>query len=299
MIDRLARLAACFLLAISIAGPAAAQSLTLEAGAPYVDARVNGHPVRLRVDPEAPGYILLNPGAVQRVGLRPSMTRARSYIGPVRLTGRTKSTTVTIATRTDERRIIWMDRDTVTDADGIISPADLPYERVTISMREAAAGERVATMAFTFEQSSGLVYRQRIGEQEVAFKIAGNNARTLATAAAGAVIGAAQGGMWAGPASDQPIRYGITRPTRPLALGTPMSVGGLPLSTMLVRTQDDRGNAVLPPENEADPDEMVVTANTGRSRARYVVILGNDWLSRCSSLTWDNGARLMTLSCRP
>lgn len=290
--------AALFLLALPLTNPAHAADLELQAGAHYVDAQINGHAVRLRVDPEAPGYILLNPAVVQRVGLRPSMTRARSFVGPVRLTGRTKSTAVTIGARTDERRIIWMDRDAVTDADGLISPADLPYDRVTLHLRAIAPGEQALSLPLGFDRSAGLFHRQRIGDQDVGFKLGTGTPLTLATAAAGALLAAQHGGTWAGEAREHPVRFGVIRPTRPLTLATALPVAGLPLTNMLVRTRDDRGDTNLPPENDADPDEMVVTAVTERQRARYTIILGADWLGGCSSIIWNNGTRIMTLACR-
>jgi hypothetical protein len=292
---RLLRLLAPFLLFLPT--PAAAADLVLEAGAHFVEAQVNGQPVRLRVDPEASGYIILNPAAVQRAALRPSLTRAVTYIGPVRLTGRTKSTTVTIGARTDERRIIWMDRDAAADADGIISPADLPYDRVTLNLRPPAAGEQAFTLPMTYQRSAGLVHSLRIGEQEIGFKISTANSHTLATAAAGALIAAQQGGAWAGEARAQLVRFSVERPARPFALDRPLMVGGRSMDAMLVRVSDHRGDAALPPEPLADPDEVVVTAATGRQRARHSVVLGADWLAGCSSVTWDNRTRQLTFSC--
>lgn len=283
---------------LATAGPGRAADLDLPAGAHFIDASINGRPVRLRIDAEASGYIILNPAVVARIGLRPSMTRARSFIGPVRLTGRTKSTTVTIGARTDERRIIWMDRDAVTDADGVISPADLPFDRITMNLRPVSPGETLYRLPMEFSASSGLFLRQRVGDQDVGFKVTAANPQTLVTAAAGALIAAQYAGNWAGEAQAHPVRYGVTRPTRPLTLGTTLPIGGLPVNRMLVRVSDDRGNAVLPPDHEADPDEMVVTADIQRQRARYSVILGADWLAGCSSMTWDNRARIMTISCR-
>lgn len=298
MVSFLSRLASLVCLVLAMAGPARAADLELPAGAHVIEARINGHPVRLRVDAEAPGYILLNPAAIARVGLRPSMTRARFLVGPIRLTGRTKSTRVTIGTRTDERRVIWIDRDVVTDADGMISPADLPFDRVTMHLRAPGSGEQLFRLPLEFNANSGLFLRQPLGGQEVSFKIAAANPSTLVTAAAGALIAAQHAGTWAGDAQDHPIRFGIARPTRPLILGNVFVVGGLALDRMLVRISDNRGNAVLPPDHEADPDEMIVTADTQRQRARYTVFLGADWLAGCSSMTWDNGARIMTISCR-
>jgi hypothetical protein len=64
-----------------------------------------------------------------------------------------------------------------------------------------------------------------------------------------------------------------------------------------VRISDSRGNASCP-RCPADPDEIVVTGEKERQKARYDLSLGMDWLSACSSLSWDNRARVMTLNCR-
>jgi hypothetical protein len=96
-----------------------------------------------------------------------------------------------------------------------------------------------------------------------------------------------------------PLTFGVPRPVRPLTFARPFRFAQLDLAGLLVRTQDHRGNAQLPAEAGADPDEIVVTANTGRTRPRYTLALGRDWLAPCSSMTLDVRTRLITLSCRP
>jgi hypothetical protein len=105
------------------------------------------------------------------------------------------------------------------------------------------------------------------------------------------------GGAWSGEAEDMMIKYGIVRPVRPLALERSAPVADQPLTSLLVRTSDHRGNSMLPEDPSFDPDEIVVTAQTGRQQARYMVSLGLDWLGQCSSLSWNNRTRRMTLSC--
>jgi hypothetical protein len=282
------------------AAPAAAADLTLdEAGGFLIDAQVNGRPVRLQVSTAAPGYIILNPAAAQRVGLRASMTRAQTFVGPVRLRGSSKAAGVTVGGTKTERRILWWDRDVVPAADGVISAADIPYDRVTFRFRHPEPGELVLQLPMEFDRSSGLTHRLPLGGQQLIVQLTMHKPDSIATAAGGALIAQLQGGAWAGDPRAQAISFGVLRPVRPLALGRPLPISGLSLSRLLVRTQDHRGNAQLPAETGTDPDEIVVTAITGQQRPRYVLSLGRDWLAPCSSVTWDNRTRLLTLSCRP
>jgi hypothetical protein len=204
---------------------------------------------------------------------------------------------VTIAATSSERRILWWDRDIVTGADGIVSMADVPFDAVTLRLAEPRNGERRLQLRLDYEQASGLTHRLRLGAQDVVAVISLNKPQSMATAAAGALIAEMNEGSWTGDAREQPISFGVVRPVRPLALGRPLPIAGLNLRSLLVRTQDNRGTMVLPPDAAADPDEVVVTALTGRQRPRYLLTLGRDWLSTCSSLSWDNRTRIMTLSC--
>ena len=106
-------------LACSIPTAAAAADLTVDAASDFlIDATINGQPVRLRVDPETSGYIVLNPATVQRLGLRRSMLGSRTRIGPVRLTGGSKVAEVSLGGVTGDRRLVWIDRPAVEGADG-------------------------------------------------------------------------------------------------------------------------------------------------------------------------------------
>ena len=128
------------------------------------------------------------------------------------------------------------------------------------------------------------------------FQFSLTKVETMATAGAGAHLAALNGGAWSGEARDQVVDFGVVRPVRPLALSRPVNLGGLELGRLLVRTGDNRGNLALPPEPDADPDEVTVTAGS-RQRARFVVILGRDRLGLCSSIVWDNRARRMIFRC--
>jgi len=288
----------CFLLAWMLpAASAAAADLVVEARADYViEALINGQPVRLRVDPETSGYVVLNPEAAARIGLRPSLMRSRTRIGPVRLDGASKVANVSIGGVAGNRRLVWIDRPVVAGADGVIGPADMPYDRVTFTIGPPHEGEAVFEMEMAYNRSFGLYVPLTLGEHEFHFQFSLMKPFSLATAGAGATLAELNGGSWAGDAVDQVIEFNVARPVRPMAFARPVSLRGLELRTLRVRTGDNRGNLSLPPEPDADPDELVVTG-ASRQRAAFVVHVGADRLSHCSSLVWDNRTRHMILHC--
>lgn len=288
------------LLALFVTAPASAKDLILNPASGYIiDATINGVPVRLRVDPETSGFIILNGEAAKRIKLRRSMIGARTMIGPIRVNGFTKVARVSIGGVTGRRRLVFSDRVAAPGADGLIGPGDMPFDRVTFQLRAPAAGERLTAVPMQWERSFGLFHPVTFGDQAVRFRFTTLRNDSVATAAAGAVIAAAHGGAWSGAPGEQMIKYEVIRPVRPMTLARPASFGGLPLDRFHVRTGDSRGNAVLPTDPAADPDEIVVTGDRKRQKARYDLSLGLDWLSACSSLAWDNRAKVMTLSCRP
>lgn len=286
------------ILALSFsAAPGAAADLTVAATSNYlIDATVNGQPVHLRVDPEAPGYIILNPSTVRRLGLPRSMSSSETRIGPVRLTGSSKVAQIAIGGVTAKRRLVWIDREAVAGADGLISPSDLPFDHVTFAIRAPRHGEGMFQLPLLFQRGSGLYFPLRVGRAIVPIHFSLLKPDGMATAATGALLAEASGGSWAGEARSEVIDFGVARPVRPFALARPLDLNGLVVRSFLVRTSDNRGNMSLPPEPNADPNEVVVTA-ASRQRAKLQFELGLDRLSECSRLIWDNITQHMTLYC--
>jgi hypothetical protein len=287
-------IAALFLL---IGSPAAAAGLVVDAASNFtIEARINGQAVRLRVDPEVSGYVILNPETVARIGLRRSMIGARAQIGPVRIYGSSKVAEVSIGGVTGNRRVVWSDRPAIEGADGLIGPADMHYEHVTFALRPAREGERTFDLALEFRRSFGLYFPLTIGEHVFHFQFSLMKPDSLATAGAGAALAELNGGTWAGEAQDQMIEYGVVRPVRPMVLARPVALQGFRVGAFRVRTADNRGDLTLPPDPDADPDEVVVTGGS-RQRAAFVVHVGMDRLSDCSTLVWNNATRHMRLNC--
>jgi len=286
------------LVALFFAPPAAAADLTVDAGSNYIiEARINGRPVRLRVDPETSGFVILNPDAVARLGLRGSWLRAEARIGPVRLRGETKVARLTVEGVTINRRMAWLpDRAAVEGADGLIGPSALPFDQVNFVMGPARAGEASFTLPMSYKRSVGLYFALTLGEEMIHLQFSLIKEESMATAAAGAVLAAAFGGRWTGEPRSKLIEYGVTRPVRPFALGRPAEANGLRFSAFLVRTGDDRGALDLPSEPDADPEEIVVNA-ASRHRALFALTLGLDRMRQCSAMIWNNRTRSLTLRC--
>ncbi len=288
---------AAFLFAwLSLAVPAMAAELRVTVDGNFlIGATINGHAVRLRVDPETSGYIILNAEAVARIGLRRSMIGSRAQIGPVRLDGSSKVAELSIGGVTGDRRMVWIDREMVAGADGLIGPADMHYDRVVFDLGPARAGEASFELPLEFARAGGLFFPLQLGEDLLRVHFSLIKPDSLATAAAGARLSELNGGQWAGGPRDQLIHYGVSRPVRPLRLSRPVSLNGLLFSEFHVRTSDNRGDLTLPPDPDADPDEVVVTGS--RQRARFDLTLGLDRLRQCSRLVWDNLSRRMILHC--
>lgn len=265
-------------LAFFLPAAAHAADLVVDAASNFtIDATINGQPVRLRVDPETSGYVILNPEAVARIGLRRSMLGSRTQIGPVRLTGSSKVAQVSIGGVSGERRVVWIDRPAVEGADGLIGPADMPYDRVTFTLGATRGGEAAFVVPMEFERSFGLYVPLTLGEHSFRFQFSLMKPHSLATAGAGAALASLHEGAWTSEALDQMIEFGVVRPVRPMALRRPVELQRFRVGAFRVRTGDHRGNLALPPDPDADPDEVVVTGGS-RQRAAFVVHVGMDRL---------------------
>jgi hypothetical protein len=283
-----------------LSAPAAAADLRLDAESGFtVPAVIRGQTLNLRVDLESPGHPILNPGGAARVGFRGSWWDARAIVGPVRLRGETNSSKFWVAGIEREHRFVWFDRDHVTGADGVISPHDLPYDNVTFRLRPEAPGEVTTLLTMEFTRGAGLVFPMTVSGRPIAVQFSTRQALTLATASAGAVVAESQSGQWAGESREALIEFGVSRPVRPMRLARPLEIGTFRVSDIFVRTGDHRGDFQLPPDAAQDPDEIVVTGNIRRQRARLFMTVGFDRLSSCSSLSYARATRQLTLRCLP
>jgi hypothetical protein len=172
---------------------------------------------------------------------------------------------------------------------------------VRFRLRPAQPGERRLRFPIVRETLIASVVRFRIGRQEVRLGFAPGRPTSVATAAAGALLAESNGGQLGEQRERIRLATGIERPVRPMRLARPLSVEGLTIASLVVRTRDFGGETRLPglevPDGMAAPDEVVVRARGAPSPAVYYIILGADALAPCSSIMFDNYRRRVELSC--
>jgi hypothetical protein len=52
------------------------------------------------------------------------------------------------------------------------------------------------------------------------------------------------------------------------------------------------------PDDQADPNEIVVMAKNGKIKPLHAIIIGRDDMAHCSSITFDKPAQHIRLSCQ-
>lgn len=262
---------------------------------------MRGRPLRLKVDPGAPFFVLLNDKTAKQLGLVGTKA-ATLAVGPLRLKGSTRSEKFTIGGVTKSRPVMWVKGQSHADVDGVISPANLPGDRVTLRLRTATPNEQQIRLPMRFDRQRGLYYEFEYGGQLILTRFTLSDELTTATGAAASVIAKRRRGLWDGGPFVHPVRFGVTRPVRRMVLGQTLSVNGFPLNNFVVRIQDDRGSFLLPDNTLPtvdDEDGIVVTSKGNRSYGapHFWLMIGRQDLSRCSSISYDSNARQMLLSC--
>jgi len=267
-----------------------------------IEAQVRGQPLRLKVDPSAPWHVLLNGSAAKRLGLV-GTRGATLAVGPVRLKGKTRSEKFTFGTIIARRPVLWFKGEAVSGADGVVNPANVPHNRVTMRLGEPRIAEQVIELPMRFDEERGLYHELSFGGQIILTRFTLHDELTTATGAAASVIAKRRNGLWEGGNFTHPVRYGIARPVRKMVLGQALSVNGFPLSQLTVRVSDDRGSYYLPEEHvptvEFDDDDVVVTGKKQRNfgAPHFWLMIGRDDLNRCSSVSYDNEAKRLILRC--
>ena len=280
-----------------------ANETTLEPSSSYiVEAQVRGRPLRLKVDPGAPFFVLLNDKMAKE--LRLVGTKAATLaVGPLRLKGSTRSEKFTIGGVTRSRPVMWVKGQSIAEADGVINPANLPGDRITLHLRAPAPSEQQIRLPMRFDRQRGLYFEFDYGGQLILTRFTLSDELTTATGAAASVIAKRRSGLWDGGPFVHPVRFGVSRPVRRMVLGQTLSVNGFPVKDFAVRIQDDRGQYLLPekalPTVDDDEDGIIVTGKNKRSYGapHFWLMIGRRALSDCSSISYDNKAGQMLLNC--
>jgi len=275
----------------------------LDATSQYVvQAEARGRSLKLKVDPGAPYFVLLNDKVAKE--LRLVGTKAATLaVGPMRLKGSTRSEKLTIGGVTASKPVMWVKGQAIGDADGLINPANLPGDRVTLRLQAPQPGEQIIELPMRFDRQRGLYYEFDFGAQLILTRFTLEDSLTTATGAAASVIAKRRSGLWEGGPFVHQVRFGVPRPVRRMVLGQPLLVKGFPLNEFAVRIMDDRGSFLLPekelPTAVEDEDGVIVTGKNNRNygAAHFWLMIGGKDLSRCSSISYDSRSKRIVMSC--
>ena len=292
----------CAIAALLLLAASSPPAERIVAGDGIVDATVNGLPLRLRIEPGAPGLPLVS----QAFAMRAKLTCGGLLcFGVGYNVGREKAYGKTVVTRfgwgtdtAEKRRVGWLSRDYAMSADGAIGPAGLPEPVVRFVLRSPRAGERTVALPMEggglfggWQPSRGML---TVGAEKILVRFDPEHPRSLATAAAGVALARAQGGVLTAERGAQEVLFGIERPYRVMTLARPIAVGPVTLSSLGVRVTDGSGANTIAQQGD-DPSEVVVNAE---GKKTYMVLsLGADVLGRCSSLVFDKGRKEVRMTC--
>lgn len=266
-----------------------------------IDVTINGTPLRLEVRPEAADAPTLNPDIAAKLALKPGMLAFRSMVGSEKVSGNSAVHKVDYGAGAKNQRIFWADRASSTLADGTISPASLPYKRITFHLGAPSGGDR--DLAFPLD-NFGFLGRLGVGTtldmdgEKVRLQFSLQRDETLVSAPTGNWLARTRGGKFTGQPQQTLIYYGIMRPTREMTLARPLPLGARQLATADVRYSDygDASGIAAADAADADSDEIVVVGEKEK-KVDLRIVAGRRFLQGCSTLTYDMQKRSLNLRC--
>ena len=272
-----------------------------------VPVTLNGETLQVALTTANVDKLVVNAAIIARFGIAPAtlMGRAVVKIGPTTvLRGRNRPIDHSVAGAPTGDRILWFEGVDKPGADGSIGPWSIPHDRVAI--RLPGAGSTPYVFPLFGDKDSLSVSRVVTADYGFGldFGIESPSLYPVASAAAGAAIARALGGVASPETWDEEVLLGIARPVRRVDLARPLVIGPFSFSTIAVRIRDAKdamgsGDALpRPPAPEDDPSEIVVTAATEKGpRPIYTLSIPAVALKACSRIEYAKKARLITVTC--
>ena len=268
-----------------------------------IDVVIEGKAFRLEVRPEAAEAPMLNPAVAAALQLKPGMFGFGARIGPELVSGASAVHRVDYGEGLQKQRIFWANRAASSVADGVISPASLPYKRVRFTLGTPALGEALRRLPL---DNFGMLGRIGVGttvelnarKAQIQFSL--ERDENLVSAPTGNWLAENRGGKLYGTPRSTVIVYGIERPTRAMALDEPFRVAGLAVSAVDVRVSD-YGDATRIRDDSAaaDTNEEIVVTGKKERKVDPQITVGRNFFKGCSSLLYDLDKREIAISCLP
>jgi hypothetical protein len=260
---------------------------------------VNGKPIRIQVNLTAERTLIVNAEAAGRIGLKTTSSRAKGVIGHQRFSASSTSAEYEIGGMPIKRRLVWYDTIATPGADAVVGPAGVAQDVITIQLRLAQEGERTYTLPLIAVQEEygrmGTILK--IGDQAVAVGWSLNRDSTLVTAAAAADLANSNGGHFTGEKRQDRVVFDVQRPVRTMEITSPFAIGPIHLSQVTAWV-GDYGDTSRVPDDQDDPNEIVVTAKGSKIKSFHAIVIGRNDMAHCSSITYDKPGRQIRLVCR-
>jgi hypothetical protein len=299
--------AAFSLLSLSTAIAAKAPELPEElvlSGQNIIDVELEGKPIKLEVRPDGAGIVTVNPAIAAEQQFKPGMFGARVAVGKELVTGSTAVHRVNFGIEPQKQRIMWTDHQSSTIADGVISPASLPYKRVVFQLNQPVAGEKIYrfpmdNFGFLGRGGMGTTVEAMDEKIRVIFSLVRNE--NMVSAPTGNWFAENFQGAFTGAPKSTLVFYGIERPTRAMTLKQPFAISDLSVSEIAVRVSDygdatGIADANAAPAPGGDSEEIVVTGKRDK-KVDLRLSVGRGVLGKCSTLTYDLDKREIRMSC--
>lgn len=261
-----------------------------------VSGSVNGQAMNFQMLAWAPSTLILNPEPALALGLKSGPFSGKLVVGKTRDKVMVTVAQYAIGSQTVKGQIGWTNRAISPTASGWLGPGAAPFDVVTFQLKPAEAGETPYTFPMVLA-GGGIVTTIKIGDKVITIMWDNSREGTIVSGAAGAEIAKANGGSFVGPVATEMVQLNAERPTRKLRLADPLRLGPISIRDISVRTSEGGESSI--PDLDADPGEIVVTADTkSKIKPDYFVFVGLNDMKNCSSLTFDKPAKLIRLMCR-
>lgn len=262
---------------------------------------------QLRIVSGGPDRLLLNADFVVQSGIRPAPILGNANLniaGKRAFKGKNRPLDFTIAGRAHKGRAFWFFDAPAVPGDGTVGPWALPQSRVTLQFGTTdSSSQRHDFPLFGGINSSSVTgYKEENFGMAIGFDLDDPSPYPIASAAAGAAIARAYGGILSGATWDVEILLGVKRPVRLMTLQRPLVIGPLSISQIAVRVRDrldEAGRGDTIPDESEDPSEIVVSAKKKGPRPAFTLSIPRATLAGCSRLTFDKAATRIELWCKP
>jgi hypothetical protein len=253
---------------------------------------------RLTVHPDTAVRLEANRAPIEWYG------KGRLRIGSTRvLEGTDRVMNLVIAGVPHRARVLWFQDTSGGPDDGSVGPYAIPFDHISVRLGGTSTDTYAFRLVGGFNRSAGARFTHQGGEMLVQFAVEETGRYPVASAAAGAAIAAAYGGVATGEVWQEHIAFGVYRPVQLVRLGRPLVIGPFSFDAIAVRVRDrvdgsGSGDQLPLPPREWDPSEMVVIMPTQKGPPPvFSFRIPRPFLTRCSMIEFLKREKEVRLSC--